>query len=85
MAKWKVVSYRPSFDRFDDDEPTEVRIIREFKTQDAAGKWMGRVKRAHKAMMTAGYPYLGGEFDGYQCKTNDNFFIAIGRLPFGRY
>ena len=77
--KYKVISWRPRTDRFGDPHGTVVRVFDDLKS---AGIYLGQLRKVHEEMLDGGYPWNGGEFDGFQTQPNEVFFIALGKVPF---
>lgn len=80
--KYKVICDRPQTSRWDDGD---VWILKSFKTEAEAGTYIAKIRKVHKEMLEAGYPWPGGKFDQFQTQPNDKFFIALGRVPFRKF
>jgi len=80
--KYKVICHRPQTQRYDNSDDW---ILKSFKTEKEAGTYLAKCRKVHKEMTAPGYPWPGGFFDGFQQVPNDRFFIAIGKVPYGKF
>jgi hypothetical protein len=67
---------RPRTQRIGKDAYPREILIKRFDNLKEAQKLKRELKRAHKKMVSKGYPWPGGKVGEFQIQPNDTFYIA---------